>query len=578
MRHLPIILVLLFAVLVFAQVSTHDYVSWDDDLLLYQDPYLNPPTAQSLQTLWTKVDAYHLYVPVTFTAWWAISHACGSPTPNGGWAVPPQAFHVASLAVFLITISLAYALLLLLTGSPGAAGIGAALYALHPLQVETVAWASELKDLLSGMFGLLTVLLFVLSRRRGSTGLYLLSTLCFVLGILSKPNVVMLPLLVVVVQMWLQRAGRPADADVPLAPRAEDQAERRAATRKALLNTFLWVLPWLVIGLAHALVTRKVQPAVAPLDLPLWQRLFVAGDSLAFYLGKLVLPLNLCADYGRMPSVVVSHWWGYVTWLVPALLLALVIITRRRSAWALPGLLWFFVALVPVLGLLPFDFQQYSTVADHYAHLALFGPALALAGLSLHLKTFYTRLPVVLLLILLAAQSGLQTMTWDNNVVFWQHTLEVNPQSFLAHNNLGAVYQLQGRLPQAAEQFELALRLHPDDPDTTVNLGLLRAQLGDVSHAKELLEKGLQLRPGDPKASLMLGLMGVRDKDYNSAISHLQPLVELEPQNAAARYQLALALLGQGRKAEARSQLEEILRQAPQFAPAAAALERAKRP
>ena len=566
MRHLPLILILLFAVLVFGQVCTHDYVSWDDDLLLFQDPYLNPPTVQSLQTLWTKVDAYHLYVPVTFTAWWSISRACGTPTATG-WATPPAPFHVASLVVFLITVSLAYVLLVMLTGSPVAAGFGAAFYALHPLQVETVAWASELKDLLSGMFGLLTVLLFVLSRRRKSLWLYLLATVCFVLGILSKPNVVMLPLLVMVVQVWLERKHAPGTAAAPA---------QRPTARQTLLTTALWVLPWLAIGLAHALVTRKVQPPAPALMLPVWQRLFVAGDALAFYLGKLAVPLGLTADYGRMPSVVVSHWWGYVTWLAPALVLAVAIVTRRRSRWALPGLLWFMLALVPVLGLLPFDFQQYSTVADHYAYLALFGPALALAGLALHLKTLYARLPVVVLLALLAAQSGLQTMTWQNNLTFWQYTMQVNPQSFLAHNNLGATYQLRGLLPQAADQFAQALKLHPDDPDTTVNLGLLKAQLGDRAQAKELLEQALQLRPGDPKALLMLGMIGVRDKDYDSAISHLQTLLEAEPQNGPARYQLGLALLGQGRKQEARAQFEELLRQAPGFAPAVEGLKRAR--
>lgn len=549
MRHLPLILVLAVTVLVFGQVVTHDFLSWDDDVFLYQNPHTQPPTLESLKSYWTAPYA-HLYAPVTYTAWWTLARAFGHAGRGGAWVVAPPVYHAASLLTHLLVVTLAYLLLLRLVGSPWAAGVGAMLFAIHPLQVEAVAWASELKDLLSGLFGLLAVLLYVRARQQQRLAPYLLATLAFVLAILSKPNLVALPLLALVVD-WLLL---------------------KTPARRALLS----VLPWLIIAAAHTFLTRLVQPPSPALLLPLWQRLFVAGDSLAFYLEKLVLPVRLTADYGRMPGLVVSHWWGYVTWLAPAAVLALAIITRRRSRWALPAFLWFSLALLPVLGLMPFDFQQYSTVADHYAYLALFGPALALAGLSLHLKTFYVRLPLVLVLVLLLAQSGLQTISWTSNLTFWQYTLQANPQSFLAHNNLGATYQMRGQLPQAAEQFELALRLQPEDPDTTVNLGLLKAQLGDEARAKELLEKGLQLRPGDPKALLMLGIMGVREKDYDSAISHLQMLLEIQPQNVTARYQLALALLQQGRKQEARSQLEEVLRQEPGFTAAAEALKHAK--
>ncbi|MGE5530878.1 MAG: tetratricopeptide repeat protein, partial [Bacteroidota bacterium] len=500
MRHFPLLLVLIVTILVFGQVISHDYLSWDDDVFLYQNPHTQPPTAASLKAYWTAPYA-HLYAPVTYSAWWLLARSFGAPGPGGVWIVQPGVYHTASLLAHLLAVTLAYLLLLLLVRSPWAAGVGALLFATHPLQVEAVAWASELKDLLSGLFGLLAVFLYVLSRRRGRVGLYIAATVAFVLAILSKPNLVALPLLVWVVDWLVER--RPAPGPSP------DGEQRRPPPNPSLeggeqRTAVLWLLPWLFIAGAHVLLTRHVQPPAPALLLPLWQRLFVAGDSLAFYLGKLFLPVRLTADYGRMPALVVQSWWGYVTWLVPAALLALAIIMRKRSRWALPGLLWFSLALLPVLGLLPFDFQQYSTVADHYAYLAMFGPALALAGLALHLRGFYGRLPLILLFVLLAAQSGLQTISWDNNQIFWQHTMTVNPKSFLAHNNLGAVYTTLGKLPQAAEQFELALQIEPDDADTLINLGMLLSRMGKNERAKELLEKGLQQRPGDPKAILTL--------------------------------------------------------------------------
>lgn len=559
MRHLPLLLVLIVTILVFGQVVSHDYLSWDDDVFLYQNPHTQPPTLASLKAYWTAPYA-HLYSPVTYSAWWLLARTFGASGPGGAWIVPPMVYHAASLLAHLLAVTMAYLLLVLLVRNRWAAGVGALLFAIHPLQVEAVAWASELKDLLSGLFGLLAVLLYVLSRRRGRVGLYLAATMAYVLAILSKPNLVALPLLVWVVDCLVERRPTPS-------PSLKGGEQRRAA---------LWLLPWLVIAGAHVLLTRHVQPPAPELVLPLWQRLFVAGDSLAFYLGKLFLPVRLTADYGRMPSLVVQEWWGYLTWLAPAALLAVAIIMRKRSRWALPGLLWFSLALLPVLGLLPFDFQQYSTVADHYAYLAMFGPALTFAGLALHLKGFHGRLPLVLLFVLLAAQSGLQTISWNNNQIFWQHTMTVNPKSFLAHNNLGAVYTQLGKLPQAAEQFELALQIRPDDADTLVNLGMLQGGLGQTERAKELLEKGLQQRPGDPKALLTLGMIALQEKQYNTAISRFQTLIETQPEDAAVRYQLAVALLAQGRKAEARAQLEEVLRQVPQYAPAREALQQAR--
>ena len=550
MRYLPLLLVLACTVLAFGQIAGHDFLSWDDDVFLYQNPNLNPPTGASLKAVWTGPYA-HLYAPVTYTAWWALARTFGTPGPGGTWLVSPTVPHVASLLVHLLVVALAYLLLLELVRSPWAAGVGAMLFALHPLQVETVAWGSELKDLLGGLFGLLAVLLYVQARRRERIALHVLATSVFALAVLSKPNLVALPLVALVVD-WLLL---------------------RTPPKRALA----WVAPWLALGLAHALLTRAVQPPSPLLTLPLWQRVFVAGDALAFYLGKLAWPLRMAADYGRQPQVVAAHWWGHATWLAPAALLGVLVALRGKSRWALPGLLWFGLALSPVLGLLPFDFQQYSTVADHYAYLAMFGPALALAGLALHLKGFYARLPLLLLLVLLMAQSGLQTMNWQRNEVFWRHTLEVNPRSSLAYNNLGAVYLLSHKLPEAAAQFEAALQLQPADADALVNLAMVRLQMGQPQQARGTLERALQARPGDPKAHLMLGLIALQARDYPVAVAHLQAAAAAEPQNLMARLELANALAGWGRTAEARELLQAILQQAPGYAPAAEALQRLER-
>ncbi|MEI6503010.1 MAG: tetratricopeptide repeat protein, partial [Armatimonadota bacterium] len=569
MRYLPLILVLLVAILVFGQAVTHDFVSWDDDGFLYQNPHLNPPTTQSLKLIWTSTYDTELLVPVTYTAWLGLAAVFGHHGPGGVWVVPPGVYHAASLLVHLLTVTAAFFVLLALVGEPWAAAAGAALFALHPLQTEAVAWASELKDLLSGLFGLLTILLFVRFRQGPRRlRLYGLASLTFVLGLLSKPQLVALPLVALTVDWFLLRPQR-----AKLRPEAPEPPSRAAFWECAR-----WVIPWLGLSLALALFTRHIQPPAPMLTLPLWQRLFITGDTLSFYLSKLFCPLKFTADYGRMPSVVAGHWWGYVTWLFPAALLAGAVALRRRQPWVLPGLLWFSLALLPALGLVPFDFQQYSTPADHYAYFAVCGAALVVAGLATRLRGFYPRVLVLLAFILLASQSGLQTMTWQNSLVFWQHAMEVNPRSFLAHNNLGAMYQLSGQPRKAAEQFELALKIRPDDPDSLANLGMVLAQTNRPAEARGYLEKALQVRPGDPKAQMMLGIIAVGEKDYDTAISRFQPLLDSDPNNVMVRYQLALAFLGQGRKAEAKAHLEEVLRLAPGMEPVQKALRSLNQP
>jgi Flp pilus assembly protein TadD len=186
------------------------------------------------------------------------------------------------------------------------------------------------------------------------------------------------------------------------------------------------------------------------------------------------------------------------------------------------------------------------------------------------------RLPLILLLVLLAAQSGLQTITWAHNGVFWRHTLDVNPKSALAHNNLGGVYMTAGGLPEAAAEFEAALRIQPDDPDALVNLGMVLLQLGRMQPAKDALQRGLRVRPGDPKAHLLLGMMALQAEDYFTALDHLQPAAAAEPQNLATRVSLAQALAGAGRTDDARTMLLDLLAQHPGYAPAEQALQRLK--
>lgn len=475
MRHLPLLGVLLVTALVFGAVAGHSLLMWDDDVFLYENPLLRAPGWPSVRAAWTAPYA-DLYTPVPLTIWIGLTRLCGGPAPGTEyWSRGAAVYHLANLATHLLAVGLAYWLLYLLTKRPWPAAAGAALFALHPLQVETVAWASELKDLLGGAGGLLALCLLVRGQKSTSGRSWWAAgaTVAFALALLSKPSLVVLPLLALVVGLGLSPSVR-------------------FMCRVGLV--------WLGLAVVYAGVVHRFQAAAPAVAVAPGLRLLVAGDALAFYLGKLVWPIHLGADHGRTPGVVLQHWWGYVTWLVPAAVLGLGFALRRRAAWVLPAVLWFMLSLLPVLGLVPFDFQQYSTVADHYAYLALVGPALALAGLCLRLRPSLVRTPVLLVLLLLAVQSSLQTLNWQSNLIFWQHTLAVNARSFPAHDNLGTVYHAIGQLPQATEQYEAALALRPGSPALLFKLGLLELDRGRPGRAAEYLRRGLALEPANPEA------------------------------------------------------------------------------
>jgi len=210
------------------------------------------------------------------------------------------------------------------------------------------------------------------------------------------------------------------------------------------------------------LLTHLAQPVQVGVTTAPWTRPLIAGDALAFYLGKLVWPVGLGIDYGRTPTFVLAHWWGYATWFMPLLLGALLWYGRRRFSWLWMSAAIFAICLLPVLGLTPFAFQGYSTVADRYLYLALLGPALALAWALSRLtqrSALLTGSVCAVIFALWGFASSLQVMTWDSSFSLFQNALAVNPQSGMANYNLALLLSAQGKQAEADAHFRKASRL-----------------------------------------------------------------------------------------------------------------------
>lgn len=482
-RWLPLAIVLVVAV-VFGRIATHRFTWYDDNVTIHQNPRLNPPTFDAFRHAWTTADNGE-YLPVTRTAWALLAMGARLSEPDPHYLpatvlLNDQVFHLASILVHAGAALAAYALLLRLVRKPYPAFWAALLFAVHPVQVESVAWASGLKDLLCGLFALLALwqyVAFVQARQHEGTrpwAHHAAATACFILSVLSKPAGVVVPALAVVIDLLVLR-------------RPWKRSLRELA-------------PWLVAAGAFAIVARALMPSGGIPTTPLWTRPLIVGDTVAFYLAKLAWPATLGLDYGRRPAAVMAWPGVWVAWLAPAALLAwtTLLAARRGATGPLAALLLLVLAIGPTLGFTPHMFQYFSTTADHYLYLAMIGPAYLLAWLmTLPRRGFIDgrELAIALVapavLLALAVRSIFQAGHWADDGTFWAHNLKVNERSFLSHVGRGAWAERQGRAGEAEAHYRRAIELNPDyapPREAMTALLLARAQVDEaIVHLREHL-------------------------------------------------------------------------------------------
>lgn len=429
-----VLLLWIIVLAVFGRSLGFDFNWWDDHYNIGKNPLLNPPSIQSLIEFWTKPH-FQLYVPVTFTVWAGLSLVArmGEADPFG-ISLNPTVFRAGNLLIHLIAVTLVYRLLRRFASARGA-WLGAAVFAVHPVQVETVCWISGTKDLLAAMFCLLGIALYVQGRDQSRKPMVGAAFVCMILAMLSKPQAMVMPAMLVVVD-WLLHSG---------------------SLRRSIQRLWWWFIP----VIPCLIITKLSQPGVSVYVPTLWQRFLIAGDAIGFYAAKVIWPAQLTIDYGREPSRVLAGGIGW-TLLVAAVVVVGAILLARRSSLAAAAILLAVIPVAPVLGFVPFAFQVFSTVSDHYLYLSMFGIALGLsAGMSrLPLAAF--RVFVMLLVGLLSLRGYFQTRSWQDDLSLFRHTTQVNPNSYAGWNNLGDSLNRRGDLWGAAQCFEQSIRVNPE--------------------------------------------------------------------------------------------------------------------
>ena len=547
-------LVLIFVTLVvFHQLPSHDFINLDDDILVYENPHVHGGlNKEGIAWAFTTFEAYN-YHPLTW-----LSHMLDCQL----FGLRPGMHHLTNLLFHLMNTALLFLVLRRMTGTLWRSGCVAALFALHRLHVESVAWIAERKDLLSAFFWLLTMWAYARYAERPGLNRYLPVLLFFSLGLLSKPMVVTLPFVLLLLDFW------------PLGRMQFHQAgtdSRPLDSKVSVFRLFWEKIPLFALAAISIVVTFAAQQQGGALksleSFPLTTRIANALIAYVSYIGKMIWPHNLAVYYPYSESV--PMWQAAGAALTLICLTVLLLWTARRRPYLAVGWLWYLGTLVPVIGLVQVGSQA---MADRYTYLPLVGLFIALAwGVpSLfagwqHRQSILATLATILL-VSFTVCTWLQLRHWQNSITLFQHTLQVTTNNHFAHNNLGVALAHNGRLNEAISHYSEALRLKPEAFEVHNNLANALAAQGSMDEAIQHYLESLRLEPDYDKAHNNLGNVLAGTGKGEEAINHYSEAIRINPDYAGAHYNLANVLAAQGSVDEAIQHYLEALRILPDWA------------
>jgi protein O-mannosyl-transferase len=500
---------------------------WDDDVYITNNELLTAP--DGLWRIWFSLDSPSQYFPLVYSTF-RIEH--------GLWGLSPTGYHWVNLVLHVANALLVWLVLARLK-VPGA-WLAGAIFALHPVQVESVAWITERKNLLMGFFFLLTLLAwiaFVDGKTKRRWLFYGLALILYLFALSAKTTACTLPAALFLI-LWLQH---------------------KAIDWKRIAQ----IVPFLVLGIAtgvlamwweryHQGTSRAVFTFLGPIE-----RVLVASRAVWFYLGKLFWPSNLTFIYPRW-DIAPTHFLNYVWLLAGFVLCVAVYFLRRYLGRSVEVAAAFFVAtLSPVLGFIMLYTFRYTFVADHYQYLACIGPiALVSAGLVNLAGRFNNSRALVLgsalgVVIVLATLTWRQAGMYGNIETLWRTTLARNPGCWMAHNNLGIVLFGKGQLDDAIAHYQTTLEMQPNFWDADYNLGSALLGKGRVDEAIFYCDKAVRMQPNDPDAQVALANALLQNRRIDDAIVHYQKAVAIRPNYFLARSGLGHALLEKGKLDEA---------------------------
>jgi tetratricopeptide (TPR) repeat protein len=499
----------LFAFLLTLSIVIAYSPSWNGSQLWDDDGHITKPelrTFDGLKRIWTELGATQQYYPLLHTAFWLEYHL---------WSENTTGYHFVNIALHCISaLLIVYILSLLKFPKPW---FVAAVFSLHPVQVESVAWISELKNCLSGVFffaSILTYLKFDITRKKHY---YTFAILLFILGLMSKSVIATMPIILLTV-FWFKRG------------------------KLNLKKDFLPLLPFIAIGIVTGLFTSWVERKYIGAEgdvfnFTLIERVLIAGRVFWFYLTKLIFPVNLTFIYPRW-IINQSVWWQYL-FPVAGLLLAGVLLTIRKI-WKAPlaALICYAVAIFPVMGFFNVYPFRYSFVADHFQYLACIGPIIIVtSGIDKAIVKFNNKNNINLVKTaifgIIIATFGLLTLNqnrmYSDIETLYRTTIQRNPDCWMAYLSLGRVLSKKGLEDESISLYKKAIELKPDYLEAYNNLGNILRKKGQTDAAIELYLTAIKINPDKPDAYNNLAITYAQLHRFDEAIANYKKALEINP-------------------------------------------------
>lgn len=528
---------------VFGQTTRHEFVNFDDDVYVYE----NEIVAQGLTGrgfVWALTHAHGAnWHPLT-----TLSHMLDCQL----FGLNPTGHHLVNVLLHGATVVLLFLLLRNLTGDTWKSAFVAAVFGLHPLRVESVAWLAERKDVLSGLFFVLTVAAYVrYARKPFAPAAYALVVALLALGLLCKPMLVTVPFVLLLLDYW------------PLA-RLQDGAGRPATTIGRLLAE---KIPLLLLSAAACVITMLVQKDVVQMAPPWGLPIRVGNAAVSYfaYAGQMIWPSGLGVLYPH-PGDRLPGWWAGLSILGLLIISVAAAVAWRKRPYLIVGWLWYLGMLVPVIGLVQVGIQAR---ADRYTYLPQIGLYVATVwwaaslGSSWRQGRIWLRTAAAVILAVLIVTARAQTTHWRDSISLWSHTLACTTNNPSAHLNLGRGLSTEGRLAEAIQQYERALQLDPNYAEARISLGAALLLQGRLVEAILNCELALKQQPASPAAHYNLGTALATQGKFKEAIPHFERAVQLKPDYAAAHVNLGNALGREGRLREAIQQFERAVQLKP---------------
>ncbi|PQP35489.1 hypothetical protein C6A37_02205 [Desulfobacteraceae bacterium SEEP-SAG9] len=547
------VLLVITTLIIYWQVIHHEFVDFDDDLYITENYHVqNGLTIKGIYWSFTSTRGGNWH-PITW-----LSHMLDIQL----YGMNPGGHHLTSVLIHIANTVLLFFVFRRMTGDLWRSGFMAALFAVHPLHVESVAWVAERKDVLSIFFWMLTLWSYVRYVENPGAGKYFQVLLFFILGLLSKSMIVTLPFVLLLLDYWplcrfqfSRSGGAGADSQPPS------------------FSLFLvWEkIPLIVLAAAFSAVAFLVQKSggtVGSLEIyPIHYRIMNALVSYVSYIGKMIWPFHLAFFYpypGKLP------WWHVSGAFLLLMSISLLSIRNiRRFPWFAVGWLWYLGTLVPVIGLVQIGSQA---MADRYTYVPLIGLFIMIAWAipdffkRWHYKKEGLVTITAALLSFFTVTTWFQVRHWENSVALYEHALDITTDNYLAHNNLGAVLQKQGRVTEAIERYKEALRIEPDLIEAHNNLGVVLVNQGRIAEAIEHYTYILGIKPNLAGTHNNLGKAYEAQGRLSEAIPHYLEALRIDPNDTDVSINLGLALEAQGKVDAAIRQYREALRLAPNHA------------